>query len=208
MNRLIGKVKSISKLQLLAVVLIIIGALIMIPRGRGMFKFSQEVEFARQHDFQSGNISPDLLRPWMTVRYIAVSYAVPQKYIFDAVGIPPRRENSMISVSRLNKRLELGTVDGQPELLHILRDTILAYRANPVATGLVEQGVRDWMTIQYIANSTGIPVETIFLELDLPVDGNACLPLGPLSDKVHYPGGPRALEQALQRLVDTAQVHP
>ncbi|NPV77643.1 MAG: hypothetical protein HPY59_14885 [Anaerolineae bacterium] len=194
--------KKVSKIQLLALGLILIGLAIMLPRGFRMYQSYQEIEFARKHQFQTGDVSPDLLRPWMTIRYIAVSYAVPQEYLFDAVGIPPRRENSMISIARLNQQLGLGTKNGEPIVLDRIGEAILAYRANPVPTGLIERQVMGWMNLQYIANSTGIPTEVLFDEIGIPANGNAYIPLDVLSDKLHYEGGPRSLVQAVQRVVD------
>jgi len=168
-----------------------------------MYQSYQEMEFAREHHFQNGDVSPDLLRPWMTIRYIAVSYAVPQEYLFNAVGIPPRRENSMISISRLNQQLGLGTQNDNPVVQDQIREAIIAYRANPVTTGLIERQVVGWMNIQYIANSTGIPAEAFFDEIGIPINGNAYLPLDVLSDRSHYKGGPRSLVQAVQNVINS-----
>ena len=67
MKNLIDKFKSISKIQIFAVVLIVVGLAIMIPKGLGMFDFYKEVQYANLHNFRAGNLSPDLLRPWMTI---------------------------------------------------------------------------------------------------------------------------------------------
>jgi hypothetical protein len=208
MKKLTSKVTPI---QWLAVLLILIGVVIMVPRGIGLFSFSKEARYAVEHDFAGGNLSPNLLRPWMSIRYISVAYAVPQAYLFDAAGIEPRKETSMLSLQRLNKQMRLGQVDGEPALMQKVRDGILAYRADPVVTGLIEQRVEDWMTVQYISNSTGIPVETIFAATGLPAKGNANKPLGFLSDQTSYPGGVKALVAAVQKVVDAQSgepVHP
>jgi hypothetical protein len=89
-----------------------------------------------------------------------------------------------------------------------ISEAILAYRANPVATGLLERHVEDWMTVQYIANSSGIRAETIFQAIGIPADGNAYKPLGFLSNEVNYPGGPKALAAAIQKIVDAQGVKP
>jgi hypothetical protein len=208
MTKFIEKLKSISKVQWLAVALIVIGLAIMIPKARGMFDFYKEVRYATENDFAAGNLSPDLLRPWMSIRYIAVAYAVPQKYIFDAANIQPKKETSMIGINRLNRQMGLGQVDGNPALLKSIRKAILAYRANPVVTGLIEQHVEGWMTVQYIANSSGIPAETIFQAVGIPMDGNAYKPLDFLSDEVNYSGGPKNLAAAIQKVVDAQGVKP
>ncbi len=199
---------KLTAVQWLAVALILIGIAIMIPKARGLFEFSKEARYAAEHDFAAGNLSPDLIRPWMSIRYIAAAYAVPQQYLFEAAKIQPRKETSMVSLSRLNQQLNQGQVNGEPALAQTIRAAILAYRAHPVATGLLEQHVEDWMTMQYIANSTGLPVETLFEAVNLPVEGNANLPLDFLNRETHYPGGTRALIAALQAISGLQLEHP
>ncbi len=208
MRNLFEKLKSLSRVQLIAFFLIAFGAALMIPKAMGMFNFYKEVQFAVENDFASGNLSPDLLRPWMTIRYISSAYAVPQQYLFDTAKIQPRRETSLISLERLNRQMKLGQVNDQPALMTIIRGAIIAYRANPVATGLIEQHVEDWMTVQYIANSTGIPAETLLRSVDIPTKGNTYKPLGYLSEEVNYPGGTKALVAAIQAIVDAQGVKP
>jgi len=203
------KILSIlTPVQWLAVALIIIGIGIMIPKAMGMFEFYKEANYAAEHDFAAGNLSPDLIRPWMSLRYIAAAYAVPQQYIYNASGITPRRETSMIALDRLNQQMRLGQVDGQPALLITVKEAILAYRANPVVTGLLERQVEEWMTLLYIANSTGIPVETMCSALNIVVDGNTNKPIGFLSSQLNYPGGQKALVQAIQSIVSAHTVSP
>src|SRR5215510_7854049 len=98
MSTLIEKIKSLSRVQWIAIVLILFGVGIMIPKAIGMFEFPKEVKFAIEHNFAAGNPSTDLLRPWMTIRYISAAYAVPQQYLFDATHIQPRRETSLIGL--------------------------------------------------------------------------------------------------------------
>jgi len=205
MKKLFAK---LTPVQWLAVALIVFGMAIMIPKARGLFEFSKEARYAAEHDFAAGNLSPDLMRPWMSIRYIAAAYAVPQQYLFEAANIQPRKESSMVSLSRLNQQLNLGQVNGKPALMETIQAAVLAYRANPVATGLLERQVEDWMTMQYIANSTGLPLETLFKAVNLPVAGNANLPLDFLSRETHYPGGTRALIAALQALVEAQGLQP
>ncbi|MEI8133436.1 MAG: hypothetical protein WCG34_13470 [Leptolinea sp.] len=82
----------------------------------------------------------------------------------------------MLALDRLNQQSRLGQINGQPALLNTVRETIMAYRLNPVVTGLLEKQVEDWMTILYISNSTCIPVETIFNAHNIPADGNTNKP--------------------------------
>ena len=208
MKSLIEKIKSISIVQVIALVLIIGGIAIMVPRARGMFDFYQEARYAADNNFQAGNLSPDLIRPWMSLRYVAAAYAVPQKYLFDVLHIQPRKETSLIGLARLNQQMQLGQVDGQPALLKHVKTAILAYRANPVVTGLVENKVEDWMNAAYIANSSGIPAETLLQAAGIPAAGNEYKPLGFLSDEVHYTGGLKALVAAVQKIVDAQAAKP
>jgi len=201
MSNFFERLKSISKVQILAIVLIILGVVIMAFKVQGMSDFYKEVNYAVEHDFAAGNPSPELLRPWMTIRYISVAYAVPQEYLFDATRIQPKKENSMLALERLNQQMGLGQVGGQPALMKTVQGAILAYRANPVATGLIEQNVEGWMTVAYIANSIGVPAETILQEVGISPEGNAYKPLGFLSDEVNYPGGEDALVEAIQKIV-------
>jgi hypothetical protein len=205
MKKLFSK---LTPVQWLAIALIIIGIAIMIPKGRGMVDFSKEVRYAQENNFAAGNVSPDLIRPWMSIRYISVACAVPQKYLFDSTNIQPGKETSMIAISRLNQQLRLGQVNGQPALMKTIHDAIVEYRAHPIVTGLIEKHVEDWMTVQYIANSSGIPALVIFDEIGVPAEGNAFKPLGFLAKEVNYSGGPKALIAAIQKIVDAQGVKP
>jgi hypothetical protein len=51
-------------------------------------------------------------------------------------------------------------------------------------------------------------VETIFAGIDLPAEGNANKPLGFMSDEMNYPGGPKALVAAVQKVLDDLGVEP
>lgn len=200
---MIQRLKSLTKIQVLAIALILIGAVVMIMRGRGMLEFSREVQYARSHNFAAGNLSPDLIRPWMSLRYIAVSYAIPQKYLYDAIGVRARPETSMLGVNRLNRQMGLGQTDGEPALMAKIRQAIIDYRAHPAPTGLLEQQVEGWMSVQYIANSTGVAAETILQELHLPIDSNRLnQPLDVTADEVNYTGGPRQLAVDVQAVIN------
>ena len=194
--------KKLTRMQWLAIALIILGAAIMFPRARGMLDFYKEARYAAENDFASGDVSPDLLRPWMSIRYVAVAYAVPQQYLFDAANIKPRKETSMVSIQRLNQKMGLGQVDGEPALLKTVRAAIAAYRADPVATGLLEKRVEGWMTAQYVANSTGIAVDAILAAANILANGNIHKPFDFLSEELNYPGGPKALVKAVQDFLE------
>lgn len=209
MKALIAKLRSIPKIVIVAVVLIIVGLAIMIPKGQQMVANFKEAQYAIQHDFAKGNASPEDIRPWMTIRYIAVAFSVPQSYLLESVGQPATMKNSMISVKRLNDELRMGNAGNkEPVLLGKMREAILAYRANPVVTGLDENRVMGWMTVKYISNSTGIPVEKLFEGIGIQSTEKEYLILDFLTKEIKYPGGPKALNTALQKVVDANQVKP
>jgi hypothetical protein len=208
MKRLIQSLRSISKVYVLAAIIIVVGLAIMIPKGLGMFEFFREINYAGSNHFQAGNPSTDLIRPWMSIRYIAVAYGVPQEYLYDAVHIRPSPETSMLAITRLNRQLKLGKTNDEPQLMQVIRDAVIKYRKEPLITGLLEGRVEGWMTVQYISNSTGIPMEEIFKGISLPMEGNQYLILDFMSDSLHYPGGKKALIAAIQAVVDAHKTQP
>lgn len=207
---IINKLKSISKIQILAIILIVIGLGLVIRYGIGAFNAYRALEYARLNNFAAGNPDPDLIRPWMNIRYIAVAYTVPQEFIFAQLGLPINRSNGEMPLYRLNDQMGLGPSDQgkYPAIIDKLREAILKYRENPVTTGLEGRGVAPWMSIQYIANSTGVPAEYIFEQIGVPGDGNAYITLEGISDRVHYQGGPRKLAEDIQKVVDTYEAKP
>ena len=128
--------------------------------------------------------------------------------LYSALAIPFERRNANQSLGELNRIYQLGLSPNSTELVIIdrARAAIAEYRANPVATGL--RDVRPWMSIHYIANSTGIPQSDIFAAVGLPAAGNENKPLDLLSQEQHYPGGPRALADAIQKALEQRKVIP
>src|SRR5437868_5316009 len=68
--------------------------------------------------------------------------------------------------------------------------------------------IRPWMSIRYIANSTGVPESEIFATVGLPAAGNEDKPLDLLSQEQRYPGGPRALVEAVQNALRQRKATP
>jgi len=201
---MLNKLKSLSKTQIIAILLILMGLIMVINYGRRTFVAYRAIEYARSHNFDAGNLDPNLVRPWMNMEYIAVAYAVPQEYLYVQLNIPMEQRNSRTPLSKINDqfRAKQPNTQGDPIIIDEIRAAILAYRADPVSTGLKEGGVRPWMSIQYIANSIGMPAETIFKQLGVPMEGHAYMDLARLADEVHYKGGPKALADDLQKMVD------
>jgi len=161
------------------------------------------MQFAMEHDFDGGHPDIELISPWMNIQYIAEAYTVPQSFILDEVGLDSRRPNAQLPLGRINNHQELGENEaGEPVLVDLVTEAILKYREDPVATGLTEGQVQAWMNVTYIANSTGIPVETLFEAVGLPADGFAFMPLDRLVAQANYEPGVEALIKTLNEAVD------
>ena len=193
---------------LLAIAVIVIGLAIAAFFGVRSVQSFREFQYIRQQGLDRGTASVDAIRPWMTIRFIAVAYAVPEEYLYSALQIPFDRRNADQSMGELNRIYDLGLVPNSTEMVIIdrARAAITEYRKNPVATGLHD--VRPWMSIRYIANSSGVPESDIFAALGLPAAGNESKPLDLLSKEQHYPGGPRALSEAIQAVLTQKKATP
>jgi hypothetical protein len=188
----------------LTIGVIVLGLAIAAFFGVRSVRSFQQLQYIRQQGLDRGAASVDAIRPWMTIRFIAVAYAVPEEYLYSALAIPFNRRNADESLGELNRIYELGLVPNSTELVIVdkARTAITEYRKNPVATGL--RDVRPWMSIRYIANSTGVPEQTIFDAIGVPLAGNEDKPLDFLSEEQHYPGGPRALADAIENALQKA----
>lgn len=207
---MLNKLKSLPKTQFIALLCILVGLVMVVNYGRRTFIAYRALEYARTNNFDQGNLDPSLVRPWMNLEYIAVAYVVPQEYLYVQLNIPMEKRNSLAALSKINDefRAKKPNADGHPIVMDEVKAAIVAYRADPVSTGLKEGGVRPWMSVQYIANSIGLPAETIFEQIGVPIDGHAYMDLDRLADEVDYNGGPRALTDDLQKLVDSHSETP
>lgn len=196
---MISSLKSLTKLQILAIVLVVVGLGLVIFFGVRSYRSFQTMQYIRQQGLDVGSANVDAIRPWMPIRFIAVAYGVPQEYIFAELGIPFEQRNSNDTLGHLNQKYDFGrpAKAGEPPIVDKVRQAILSYRANPVATGL-EEDVRPWMSIRYIANSTGIPEEYIFQQLGIPAAGNEGKPLDRLDQEYKF-GGRREIVDAVKR---------
>lgn len=168
----------------------------------------RQVQYIRQQGLDRGVASADAIRPWMTIRFVAVAYAVPEEYLYSTLAIPFDRRNANQSLYELNRIYERGLVAGGSELVVVdqARAAIIAYRQNPVATGL--RDVRPWMSLRYIANSTGVSLTDLLAAAGLPATTNADMPLDLLGEELHTPGGPRALTDAIQTALGQLPASP
>jgi hypothetical protein len=193
---------------LLTIAVIVIGLAIAGFFGVRSVRSFHELQYIRQQGLDRGTASVDAIRPWMTIRFIAVAYAVPEEYLYSVLGIPFERRNADQSLGELNRIYKLGLVPNSTEFVIIdkAKAAITEYRANPVATGLHD--VRPWMSIRYIANSTGVSESEIFAAIGLPTAGNENKPLDLLSQDMHYPGGPPALIDAVKNALRQRKAMP
>ncbi|TWU37777.1 hypothetical protein Q31b_45660 [Novipirellula aureliae] len=209
--------------RLATVAMILLGLGLVFYFGNRTVESYRQVRFIQEQGFDSGDADLDAIRPWMTIHFVAAAYAVPKEYIYAELGIDPDRNRRDIDLRRLNDDLKLGHSSPRSELPLIkrLRNIILDYRADPVATGLSE--LRDWMTLEYVANSTGIPASTIVDDLglddrarelsapngsDRKIEVNVHRPLFDLARDLHYPGGPGGLGEAIERVIAERSVEP
>lgn len=197
------------KLRLiLPVVLIALGLVITLYFGLRAVNSFRQLQYIHEQGLDRGAASVDAVRPWMTIRFIAVAYAVPEEYLYSQLEIPFDRRNANTPLGELNRDYQLGQspYGPYPAIIDKVRKAIVAYRANPVVTGL--RDIRPWMSIHYIANSTGVPVDYIFEQLNLPITGNEDKPLDILGEEFHYKGGPRGLADDIQRVLAGYQERP
>lgn len=164
--------------------------------------------YIRASGLDAGTASVDAIRPWMTIRFVAVAYAVPEEYVHSALDIPFVERKSDTTLGELNRIFERGFAEDGEELAVVAetRAAIEAYRADPVVTGLHD--VRGWMSIRYIANSTGVAEEDLIAALDLPLEISPTKPLEIVADEAKLPGGPRALVDKLRVYLDLAAPLP
>lgn len=200
--------KLAQRRGLLAVVLILLGLVITVYFGLRAVRSFQQMRYIHEQGLDRGTASVEAIRPWMTLRFVAVAYAVPEEYLYSQLQIPFERRNADNSLGELNREYHLGQTPGSNELAIIdkIKAAIKEYQANPVITGL--RDVRPWMSIRYIANSTGVPEDYIFEQLGISQEGNESKPLDILSDELRYQGGPRALADEVQRILEGYQGTP
>jgi hypothetical protein len=192
---------------LLMFAVIAIGLAIAAYFGARAVRSFRQLRYVQQQGLDRGAASVEAVRPWMTIRFIAVAYAVPEEYLYSALDIPFDRRNANQSLGELNRIYQLGhSADNELAIIGKARAAITEYRANPVVTGL--RDVRPWMSVRYIANSTGVPEDYLFAQVGVPMAGNENKPLDLLSEEQRYRGGPRALAESIQRALEAYRVAP
>lgn len=195
-----------SKLRrILPIVVIVLGLLVTVVFGLRSVRSFRQVRYIQQQGLDTGTASVDAIQPWMTIRFIAVAYAVPEEYLYSALDIPFDRRNAnrplgLISPAPPSPPAPQGS-DAAPaptpvpdwgsQIVENAKAAVLAYRVDPIATGLRE--VRPWMSLRYISNSLGIPMDEIYSKTGLSPEIEADKPLELVAEEEQYPGGARAL---------------
>lgn len=200
--------RFLNRRNVIGGVLIGVGLVLTVVYGVRSVQSYRQVQYAREQGLDDGTAGVEAIRPWMTMQYVSVAYGVPIEYLFAELDIPVERRNVNETVGEINRIYDFGvsvgegTTDAPPELPiePLMREAIEAYQANPVATGL--RDVRPWMTIRYIANSTGVPEEYILAQLGITdEDNHLFLPLNELAEEMRYEGGPRRLGDDLTEIL-------
>lgn len=200
-----------SKLwRFLPPVAILAGLVLTILFGLRAVRSFRQVQYIQQQGLDRGTASVDAIQPWMTIRFIAVAYAVPEEYLYSALGMAFNRRNADRPIGRIQPVSTPGA-DGSPPtpipdfdtaIVEKAKAAVLAYQANPVATGL--RDIRPWMSLRYISNSGGIPLDEIFSRTDLPATLNPDKPLDLLAEEMNYPGGPHGLVEIVAQALGVA----
>ncbi len=181
--------------------IILIGLVVTILYGVRSVRSFRQVQYIQQQGLDRGTASVDAIQPWMTIRFIAVAYAVPEEYLYSALDVAFDRRNADRPIGRIEPDRPTPT-DGPPPtpipdfgtvIVARAKAAVLSYQADPVATGLPE--VRGWMSLRYISNSGGIPLDELFVQLGLSSTLNPDKPLDLLAAETDYPGGPRGLTE-------------
>ncbi|TWU25219.1 hypothetical protein Pla52o_15170 [Novipirellula galeiformis] len=210
----------IARQKLLKFALVLVGLGLVFYFGARTLESYRQLRFIQEQGFDTGDADVNAIHPWMTIHFIAAAYAVPQEYIYAELGVNANERRRNIDVKHLNEELRLGPSEtgDYPAVIDRLRQIILAYHENPVATGLSD--VRPWMTLEYIANSSGIPTTTMvdelgldeFAEQESPSNESASnaevyihKPLEELAHELRYPRGPRGLIEDIKAVI-TRQV--
>jgi hypothetical protein len=210
--------KLLKNRRFVAAVLIVVGVLIIGVYGVRSFRSFREFQYARENGLQDGTAGVEAIKPWMTFRYVSTAYGVPEEYLFAELEIPFDQRNSNQTLGELNRIYDFGppeppdpanpeSAQEPPELpiMPLVEEAILAYQANPVATGLDD--IRPWMTIRYIANSTGVAEAFILEQLALTDENNTVFkPLYAVAEETRFEGGPRALADRVANILEQYEV--
>lgn len=176
--------------------MILLGLGLILVFGARACRAAGRMQQIQMGAFSGDTVDSQAIRGWMTIRFVAVTYAVPEEYLFDALDISFAERTADVPLDRLNRRFDFGqSAQGDyPAIVDVVRQAVEAYYANPVAPGLDD--IRPWMSVRYVANSTGVPESYLLAALDLPA-ADAGLPLREVARQRDVAGGERALLTAV-----------
>ncbi len=193
-----------SKLwRFLPAALIVIGLVVTVLFSLRSIRSFRQLQYIQQEGLDRGTASVDAIQPWMTIRFIAVAYAVPEEYLYSALDVAFDRRNADRPIGHIQPVLPTPSSGPPPTpvpdfgavIVERAKAAVLAYQADPVATGL--RDIRPWMSLRYISNSGGIPLGEIFTKTGLSSTLDPDKPLEMLAAEEEYPGGPRGLVEAV-----------
>lgn len=81
----------------------------------------------QQTGLQPGVTDVEAIRGWMTIPYIATAYGVPEKYIFEQIGLP-QAGNQNKSLGQLNREYAPGQ---RAKIVNIVKEAIRKYQTEP-----------------------------------------------------------------------------
>jgi len=201
--------QSLRNSKYLALILIVFGVGITLFFTIRSIRSYQQWQYLQAEGFEQGQARVEAIRPWMTLQYVSVAYGVPEEYMFDQLGIPYTRWNSRETLHDLNYEFgwQRSPNNKTPVIIDKVSQAIIAYRENPVATGLDD--IRPWMTLHYIANSTGIPIEHLFEQLDISHnDTTPYKPVDQLAKEIRFAGGPARFMDTIKLVLTQYEVSP
>jgi len=127
---------SPGKQRILVTVLIVLGILLAGFFGLRFFHTFRELRrhgpppvppLASMEDAPAAETDVELIRDWMTVPYIAMTYHVHPKVIFDALGISPRG-NEDKSLAQLNEEF---FTQSPGLVIELVKATVQAHQPTP-----------------------------------------------------------------------------
>ncbi len=112
--------------------LVTIGLCLVLYFGAGAFNTYRDVRFVLMQRFNGSNSNAFVVRPWMSIKYVSSAYHVPEAYLFQQIGVPMTRQNSLLSF-RLLSASGTGSTRSTPLFLDTVRASIERYRTLPSA---------------------------------------------------------------------------
>ena len=88
------KPKSSKLRRAVPIALILSGLLLTIVFGLRSVNSFRKLQYIQQQGLDRGTASAEAIQPWMTIRFIAVAYAVPEEYLYSALEIAFDRRNA------------------------------------------------------------------------------------------------------------------